>query len=320
MAANVETMAYAGETPWHGLGTRVVAAMDSETALQKAGLLWAVRQEPVTFGGKPVPGYQFNIRSTDNSVLGVVGRQYTPVQNREAFSFMDQLLGAGVRYETAGAIDSGRRVWMLAVLPDEVKLAGDPAKPYILLSNAHDGSGALRVLSTPVRVVCQNTLNLALRTATRSWAARHTSGITGRVNEAERTLQLSRQYLKELEKAADCLARTPVTAEQWRRIVEQLMPVNGKAEKPAQDRMKERQQELFTRVYTPDLANFRQGRNQLSGWGIVNAVADFVDHSVPLREAKNFRETRFEKVTGGHPWLDDTLAAIKEIRTAAGAR
>ena len=116
MAANVETMFYTREKPWHGLGIRVAEALTSKEALTKAGLDWHVVQKPLTtYDGSPVPGYFANIRDKDDKLLGVVTDRYTVIQNEDAFAFTDGLLGAGVRYETAGSLSEGRRVWISGV-------------------------------------------------------------------------------------------------------------------------------------------------------------------------------------------------------------
>ena len=113
MSANVETMFYVREAPWHGLGVRVESALNSEDALVMSGLNWNVLQKPImTTSGNPIPGYKANIRDTDNRVLGVVTDRYRVVQNSEAFAFTDALLGEGVKYETAGSLQDGRRIWM----------------------------------------------------------------------------------------------------------------------------------------------------------------------------------------------------------------
>ena len=169
MAANVETMFYTREKPWHGLGVRVWEAPSSADALRLAGLDWQVLQEPIYTGtGETVAGYKANVRDNDRKVLGVVTDRYKVIQNREAFAFTDSLLGNGVRYETAGSLQEGKKVWILARLPREYIISGERISPYLVFSNTHDGSGAVRVALTPIRVVCNNTLNLALATAKRS--------------------------------------------------------------------------------------------------------------------------------------------------------
>jgi len=157
MSANVESMFYVRQAPWHGLGINVEEALNSEDALETAGLNWRVNQTAIfTPDGQMIENYKANVRGSDNQILGVVTDRYQIVQNEEAFAFTDALLGEGVRYETAGSLANGRRVWMLAKLPERYIISGERVEPYIVFSNSHDGSAAIRVAVTPVRVVCQN--------------------------------------------------------------------------------------------------------------------------------------------------------------------
>ena len=146
MAANVESMFYVRETPWHGLGTRVVTAPSSKEALELAGLDWKVHQQPIYTEAEEIPGYKANVRSTDGKVLGVVTDRYRIIQNDEAFSFTDALLGEGVRYETAGSLLGGKKVWLLAHMPHEYIISGERISPYLVFSNTHDGSDAVTVM------------------------------------------------------------------------------------------------------------------------------------------------------------------------------
>ena len=198
MPANVETMFSVRETPWHGLGRIIMDAPASREALELAGLDWQVESRNIYSGtGAMIPGYRANVRSTDDAVLGVVSDRYRIVQNEEAFQFTDDLLGEGVTYETAGSLQGGRKVWMLARLPRKYLIAGDQVVPYLVIFNSHDGSSGVKVAMTPIRVVCQNTLNLALNTAKRSWTARHTENVLLRVQDARETLQLDSNKLYE---------------------------------------------------------------------------------------------------------------------------
>lgn len=198
MPANVETMFSVRETPWHGLGRIIMDAPASREALELAGLDWQVESRNIYSGtGAMIPGYRANVRSTDDAVLGVVSDRYRIVQNKEAFQFTDDLLGEGVTYETAGSLQGGKKVWMLARLPRKYLIAGDQVEPYLVIFNSHDGSSGVKVAMTPIRVVCQNTLNLALNTAKRSWTARHTENVLLRVQDARETLQLDSNKLYE---------------------------------------------------------------------------------------------------------------------------
>ena len=146
MPANVETMFYVREKPWHGLGTLVAEAPASTDALICAGLDWRVEQKDVYTGnGSLIPGYKVNLRSTDNAALGIVSDRYKVVQNEDAFQFTDDLLGEGVTYETAGALQGGKKVWMLAKMPQRYFIAGDEITPYLVVMNAHDGSSGIKV-------------------------------------------------------------------------------------------------------------------------------------------------------------------------------
>ena len=226
MAAEVETMFYTREKPWHGLGTLVAEAPESREALRIAGLNWKVLQEPVyTENDELIQGYKANVRDSDRKILGVVTDRYKVIQNEEAFAFTDALLGEGVRYETAGSLQEGRRVWLLARLPREYIIAGERISPYMVFSNTHDGSGAVKTALTPIRVVCNNTLNLALRTAKRSWSMIHTGDISGKIEEAKNTLFLADEYMSALGKEFENLRGIRLSEKQVMDYIEILVPV-----------------------------------------------------------------------------------------------
>lgn len=230
MAANVESMFYVRTVPWHGIGTMVKEAPASEDALRLAGLDWEVLQEDVfTLAGEKITGYKANVRSTDRKVLGVVSDRYKIIQNTEAFAFTDALLGNGVRYETAGSLQEGRKVWLLARMPREYIISGERISPYLVFSNSHDGSGAVKVAITPIRVVCNNTLNLALGTAKRSWSMIHTGDIKGKIQEAKDTLFMAETYMDSLGKEIENLRKIKMTDKQVKEYIELLLPVEANA-------------------------------------------------------------------------------------------
>ena len=165
MAHMVETMAYAGELPWHGLGTKVVAALTPEQMMQKAGVDWTVeKQDLVTAGGSTVKSKQALVRSSDGAVLDVVGKGWNPVQNSEAFNFFEEYVKAGdMEMHTAGSLNDGKMVWALAKTNDSFELFnGDVTENYFLFSNPHQFGKAIDIRMTPIRVVCNNTLTLSL--------------------------------------------------------------------------------------------------------------------------------------------------------------
>ena len=308
MSANVESMFYRRSVPWHGLGTKVDEALNSKEALIFAGLDWKVLQEAVyTSTGELVNGYKANIRDVDRSVLGIVSDRYKIVQNEEAFSFTDSLLGEGVKYETAGSIAGGKIVWMLAKMPDRYIIAGDAIEPYLVFSNTHDGSGAIRVAMTPVRVVCQNTLNLALNTARRTWSAKHTGNVFSRLDEAKETLQLADKYMHHLGKAIDELGRKRLSDQKVIRMIEELYPITEDM-KEMQKKNNLKQQDTLKSCYfdAPDLKNV--GKN---AYRFINAVSDMSYHAKPLRQTKNYQENVFKKTMEGNPILDKTYQMLQ---------
>ena len=301
MAANVETMFYTREKPWHGLGVRVEEAPTSADALTMAGLDWEVLQESVyTDAGEKISGYKANVRSTDRKVLGVVTDRYKVIQNAEAFEFTDTLLGSGVRYETAGSLAEGKKVWLLARLPREYIIAGERISPYLVFSNTHDGSGAVRVAVTPIRVVCNNTLNLALDTAKRSWSMIHTGDIKGKIQEAKDTLFMAEEYMDNLGKEFEKLRTIQMTDEQVKEYIELLLPLEKNATLTQLRNIKKLREDMESRYFdAPDLQHV--GKN---AYRFINAVSDFATHANPLRRTANYNENLFARTVDGNPLID----------------
>ena len=252
---------------------------------------------------KAVNGLTFRLEK--GSVLGIVSDKYKVVQNSEAFDFTDSLIGEGLKYETAGSLRGGKTIWLLGKLPERF-VAGDLFEPYVCFTNNHDGTGAVRCCMTPVRVICQNTLNLALRTATRSWSMIHRGDITMKMEDARQTLKLADQYLTKLDEEADRLANEKMTDGEIHEALDLLFPL----EDGATDRQKrfnqERKDQIIICTIAPDLKEFRNTK-----WGFVNAVSDYVTHSEPARKTKNWQENRWGGIIGGHPVLDMAMQLVK---------
>ena len=307
MAANVETMFSVREKPWHGLGKIVMEAPTSKDALRLAGLDWNVVQEPIyTEFKEVVEGYKANVRDSDRKVLGVVSDRYKVVQNADAFSFTDELLGKGVRYETAGSLQEGKKVWLLARLPREYIIGGERISPYLVFSNTHDGSGSVKVAITPVRVVCNNTLNLALARAKRSWSTNHIGDISGKMEDARNTLQLANRYMVELGKGIEQLQRIKLSDKQVLEFVEEFFPVSEDMSIQQKKNMQSLQEDMKIRYFdAPDLKQV--GKN---GYRFVNAVSDFATHSRPLRETANYKENLFARTVDGNSMIDKAYSMV----------
>lgn len=308
MAALIETMFSVREKPWHGLGTIVMEAPASAEALRLAGLDWNVVQEPIYTGFKEqVEGYKANVRDTDRKVLGVVSDRYKVVQNVDAFSFTDELLGKGVRYETAGSLQDGRKVWLLARLPREYIIAGERISPYLVFSNTHDGSGSVKVAVTPVRVVCNNTLNLALNTARRSFSIIHTGNIQDKIQEAKDTLFMAEEYMDCLGVEFEQLRRQKITDHQIKEYIEILLPMEKEPTAVQSKNIIRLREDMMKRYYdAPDLKKL--GNN---AYRFINAVSDFATHGSPLRKTANYKENLFSRTVDGNPVIDKAYQLVK---------
>ena len=305
MSACVETMMYVREKPWHGLGTMVAEAPTSADAMRLAGLNWEVNPLPIyTAEGVEIPNYEANTRSSDGTVLGIVSNRYKIVQNGEAFDFTDALLGEGIRYETAGSLNGGKRIWLLGKMPERY-IAGDKFEPYICFTNTHDGSGAVRVCMTPIRVVCNNTLNMALGSAKRNWSAVHKGNIGAKLEEARTTLQLADVYLKGLEEKADRLANDKMSYDETVKAIETILPILPNATDRQKETVKTARDSIMACVFAPDLEQFLYTK-----WGLINAVSDYIGHSAPIRRNDNYDENRWGKIIGGHPLLDKVVDLV----------
>ncbi len=307
MAANVESMFYTREKPWHGLGTKVDEAPTSKEALELAGLNWKVLQKPIyTSSGTLIEGYKANVRNTDQNVLGIVTDRYKVVQNDEAFKFTDDLLGAGVRYETAGSLQDGKRIWLLAKLPHEYIIGGEQISPYLVFTNTHDGSGAIKVAVTPVRVVCSNTLNLALSTAKRSWSTIHTGDINGKMDEARETLQLANKYMHCLGKEFNNLQQKKISERKVMEFIEELLPEPENASYQQKRNVARLRDDMKRRYFdAPDLKDLGN-----TAYRFVNAVSDFATHARPIRETRDYQQNMFMKTVDGNPLIDKAYQMV----------
>ena len=194
-------------------------------------------------------------------------------------------------------------IWLLAKMPEK-KIVGDAVEPYLCFTNAHDGSSGVRVCMTPVRVVCNNTLNMALATAKRTWSMRHTENVHERLSEARDCLFRAGDYMDGLEQYADMAVRKTLGDDEIRDILNALFPVTEKTterEKATIDKIKD---EFMVCYFAPDIMKFRG-----TAWGAINAISDLVTHSMPHRNTRNYQENNWNKIMSGHV-LMDRMAAL----------
>lgn len=304
MPANVETMAYVGAVPWHGQGTRVPPNVASEEMIRAAGLDWVVEKRPargtkptVDFRGKekfsryeliriPRPG-----RREDEVILGLVSDRYKPLQNSEAFQFFDPIVDKKTAtFETAGALGDGERIWVMALMPGAIRVVrGDECQKYLLLSNSHTGKESVIVKFTAVRVVCQNTLTMAMEDGQTAFRVRHSAKMGRRLDEVGELIATANQIYK---KAAELFQKLAATQVKGKKMLEEylatLFPKSGSQKKRGTHPPK---WDHVTELYetAPDL--------QLPGvkgslWAAYNAVTRFEDYRVVKTESESNRLNR----------------------------
>lgn len=309
MAANFESGFFGNrQAAWHGMGTVIEGTASSEEAIRLAGLAWDVVPQPLFLAdGTEIKDAKANVRSSDNKVLGVVGNRYQIVQNLDAFSFTDSLLGEGVKYETAGSLNGGKRIWLLAILPEKYKILGDEVAPYVVFTNTHDGTGSIKVAMTPTRVVCQNTLNMALSNASRTWSTRHTGDIQMKLESAKETLMLADEYMKALNDEMEELHKIKLNDDKVNNIIKFIAPVTDDMTNRQKANAQRVQSDLWFRYYSaPDLKDLDKTAARF-----IQAAADTASHITPARMTQNYKENFFGKMIDGNQFLDKAMKIVK---------
>jgi len=295
MPSEVETMFSARKPAWHGLGVMTPDALTSSDAIIKAGLNWTVStKELETIDGIDVPNYFATVRDTDSSVLGVVGNRYTPIQNLECFDFLDTVVDdSDAKYETAGSLYDGRVVWLLLNLNKPVQVDDDVTHNYLLLTNSHDGSSALKGLTTPIRVVCANTLRLAIDGKNNGFSFRHTSKLAGKVAQARATLTRAYDYVDNFQLEMERLLDTEVTNEKFEEIMTDVMPLPAPTSEnvSAITRINNNKATIEKLFNEPEFDTHKN-----TGWAFINATSNFEQWVSAIRGNVS-RETRLAQKT-----------------------
>lgn len=284
MSHEVESMAYYGKLPWHGLGRRLLARPHtSKEAIEQGGLDWEVEQVPQTYcwnGQQIASGMQAIIRKSDGAHLGNVGSGYHAVQNVDTFKMFDDAIEQGLlNIETVGSLKGGRRVWMLAKVEGAVAdiVKGDEVNGYFMISNSHDGSLTIRVGFTKIRVVCHNTIQEAHDTSDLI-RIRHTKTAVIALSKLQEIIDFQRQRFAGSVEQMRQLARLGATPKTLRAYVEQVF----RAEVETRTVSEEDTQKSLNRLHAKIVPLFEKGRgNDMPGvagtmWGAYNAVSEYL--------------------------------------------
>lgn len=289
MSANVETMVSVREVPWHRLGKVVKDNLTAGEAIIEGGLNWTNSLHPLFIRGQneidgiPVIGKEAVerkavVRNTDGSILGVVGNGYHIIQNVDCFNFMDDVIGSGQAvYETAGSLNGGKTIFMTVKLPNDAKIGPDHIEKYLLLSTSHDGSSSLQVLWTPIRVVCVNTLNAALRSRTeQAIKIKHTKNYKKKVEQAREVLKLTDHYYSIMETEWNRLLDTQMNNNEMIEFADTLIPSQGDPSTKTKNNRKKLVELFHEGRGQKDVANTR--------WAAFNAVTEYVDYFRTVRK------------------------------------
>ncbi|WP_406205396.1 DUF932 domain-containing protein [Kitasatospora sp. NBC_01560] len=305
---------------WHGLGTVTEEAKTSDEVLHLAKLNWLVEKRPLLSMnkgklGKKIPGRFGTFRDdTGDWVGGLVGKSWTPIQNREAFAFLDELVGGGhVTYETAGAIDGGRVVFMSTAAPSitlDPEGAADRIDLYTLFANSHDGRSAAVAVETPIRAVCTNTLDFAVKEAQRTWKIRHTADALSQLEEARRALGYNERFAAAFEAEAIQLFQTAMTNQDFDKLITELWgtPAEG-ARKNVVAKYTERRDRLHHLFREADTQENIRGTR----WAALQAVIEFDDYFRDVKTPEELTEQEHRNNLAMTVLLHDQKNPIKDL-------
>jgi len=292
MAHNIEiingeaSMFYYGDKPWHGLGTELEKPATSSEAIKAAKLDWVVEKRQLFLDNNQPVKNKFATVRTDRpeNVLGIVGSSYTPLQNKDAFKFFDSIVGGKQAvYHTAGSLLDGKVVWILAKLPGEIRVTNeDITEKYLLLSNSHDGSSAVQIKFTPIRVVCNNTLTMAFRDQ-QYLSVHHQRDINVRLNDVPNLLNIVNTRYSEIEESFKALLKIPMTDVTLKKYLEDIFP-DPKNRKDEKQYEYDLSRAKSNREWAKYLFENGEG-NKLTGvsgslWAAFNGVTELIDHKI----------------------------------------
>jgi len=304
------------ELPTAGIGIPVKGITHVEDALKTAALNYKIAQDPVY---RKMPDGTFRVVMDGNRVLNyrtdtledieVVSKRYHPFQNSQAFSFLEGMLSSGaLQIETAGQFDYGS-VWIEARTPENLTVLGDQFFPYALIKNSHDGTSGVKVCFTFTRVICRNTLAMAVNGAPRVWQAKHLGTIEDQMKEAANMLEVYGAYTEEYPVMAEKLAGTNLSEDDIVRVVQKMFPLkNDAGMKSINHAAKQAKEILSIYMHTPDLKQFEG-----TAWGFLNAIGDWATHGI-VKETTGWKESRLSRLADGHPQFEIAQRELLAIK------
>ena len=308
------------EKAWHGLGQIVEDYPSSAEAIRHAGLDYTVEKRPLftnalnneLTGFDPdfatskldVPAFFATVRNDNDSVLGVVGKDYEVVQNADAFQFFDAIVGGGdgIKYETAGALGKGERIFITAKLPDYIKVGKqDLIEQYLFLTTSHDGFGSIKAAFTPTRIVCNNTLNAAMCNQSGGIKIRHTASANDRLKQAHTLMGISHVVAQELEQLFNHWSKVRITDAQVKKLIQVALAPNKEViqnlELGLLDKLSTTYTNIVDNAYAYAMGNPTQQMETTAGtvFGAYNAITGY------YQNVRNFKDgdAKFKSIMDG---------------------
>lgn len=290
---NGNRMFFYGQKPWHNLGVELNNPATAREAIEAAQLDYKIDLQPIFLRNNvEIENAKATVRRDTNQALGIVTDRYKIVQNIEAFDFFDNVVGEKEAiYHTAGALNLGERIWILAKLPKDIILTKeDIVEKYLCLTNSHDGLSALKLYFTPVRVVCQNTLIASMKDSRDGISIRHMGDIKNKVAEAQRVLGITIDYYKRFEEIAKQLVKRQMSVADTKKYYDNLLFAGKDPNDISTNAVNKRNRLLY--LFENGLGNKITGVRH-TAWSALNAVTEFIDHD---RNVKNLSKDPTNKL------------------------
>jgi len=303
-------MAYHGDVPWHRLGKSVEGAMTSAEAIAKAGLDWSVEKHPAFDGYtfKDVPEVMFYVRSDNGKLLHTASPEWKPFQNWEAAALLDDIVGDQLAaFNTAGSLSGGKRVWFQMKLPGEYKIKGfDKLQSYLLLANGHDGTLALRVKPTVIRVVCSNTLDVALSGVSSTFSARHTRNMALDAEKIREVIGLTHSNFMSFARQAEEIADHKIRRSEFLAMLGHTLEMTAADVQTAlvSDKYFPGQRDVKTinQLFSTGIGNYEPAI-EYTAWTAYNAVTQYLDHAEPRIGATAATQERVDSARVNRSWF-----------------
>lgn len=293
------------EATWNKVGTDIREANSVKEALQISGLDYEVVKAPIYLsnGHRIKDQFATKKKGTDE-VFGIVGKDYTIVQNEEAFSFVDGIISEGLTFIKAG--ETSYMNYIIASLPEQYIL-DDKFKPYIIFQNSHAGATTLKAAICPLRIICQNQFTMAFRNSENKISIRHSSSIHEKMDEAQHILQFNAEYMDNFNKMANKMAANKIGDEKALDIIDKYFLVDDNASTRKVNSNEEKKAILLNAYNAEDNQNFRGTQ-----WGLVNAFSDYITHLDPARKTNKSNISKFVNVTFNNGLMNNFINMVQE--------